>query len=44
VGFTSVVSGGFNITVKDLFNSIETKYFGDDCSILLEFSLFLDML
>ena len=27
-------------TVKDLFNSIEIKYFGGDCSILLEFSQF----
>ena len=31
-------------TVKDLFNSIEIKYFWVDCSILLEFSQFLDML
>ena len=31
-------------TMKDLFNSIEIKYFGGDCSITLEFSQFLDML
>ena len=31
-------------TVNDLFNSIEIKYFGGDCSILLEFSQILDML
>ena len=30
------------ITVKDLFNPIETKYFWGDCSILLEFFQFLD--
>ena len=31
-------------TVKDLFNSIEIKCFWVDCSILLEFSQFLEML
>ena len=31
-------------TMKDLFNSIEIRYFWGDCSILLEFSQFLDIL
>ena len=37
-------AGSFTNTVKDLFNSIEIKYFGGDCSVLLEFSQFLNKL